>query len=86
MQLTSNAQGSFSSKRLEDAGPAELEKLRAAQLEGAMSGAKTVDRIVYGEVPEGYKEKTPATRLQKGETYNALIISEEGHAAAAFTA
>ena len=54
-------------------------------LELATNGPRKrpLSEIVYGELPSGYREKTPAKTLLPGE-YNVMFFGEQGRGAAHF--
>jgi hypothetical protein len=44
-----------------------------------------VESVIYGSVPEGYKEITPARPLKRGTKYHVISMGARGDATAVFT-
>jgi hypothetical protein len=81
--------GSFQSWPIDQA-PPELLKMVAdiqakADRELAQRGPRKtpMSEVMYGELPDGYREESPPLPLVPGE-YNVLVFGEQGSASARF--
>jgi hypothetical protein len=67
--------------------PVAIQKYVEEMRDVATSNADVpqLQAVIYGEVPDGYKERDPARALERGTKYHVIAMGSSGDATAVFT-
>ncbi len=89
-QPTPIESGSFRSWPINEAPPemvamlSQIQEREDHRLQTEGPRKPPLSEVVYGNIPAGYREETPAKALRPGE-YNVLVFAEQGQGSARFT-